>query len=121
MTELPFDQWRAEIAERIESTKLQIAEAEGDHERALFEVRSDNARRAKVAEAFAKLSPRQPANALAIRRRGWEQSLDASAGRLAKATNAIAALRRQLADEEQSLEQLGWIFPQSDDDASEAA
>jgi hypothetical protein len=117
----PFEDWRAEMEIALDTAREELSEAETDHERALLAVRANTAEKAAIAKAFAQLAPRQVAGALMGRRRGYETGLDAAGSDLTRATNRVAALRRQIADLEQGIEQLQVIAPPDDADTSEAA
>jgi hypothetical protein len=117
----PFEAWRAELEIALDDKRSELAEAEGDYEKQLFAVRAANNEKAAIAKAFAQLGSQQVAGALMQRRRGYETGLDAPASALTRATNAVAALRRQINDLETAIEQLHVIAPSPDDDTSDAA
>jgi hypothetical protein len=116
----PFDGWSAELEAALETERAELAAAETEHEKALFAVRSANNEKAVISRAFSKLAPWQVSGHLVVRRRGYEQALDAATTTLARLTNQISGHRKLIAELEQALQQLETIAP-SDTDTSEAA
>jgi hypothetical protein len=120
MTE-PYDVWRVELETALDEARAELEVAVAAHEQALFAVRHANAEKVALARAFSQLGSRQVAGSLMQRRRGYETGLDQAASALTRATNAVASLRRQIADIEQALEQLSQISPPSEDTSDDEA
>jgi uncharacterized protein YbaP (TraB family) len=121
LTMQPFEDWGTELEAALETERTELAAAETEHENALFAVRSANNEKAVIGRAFAKLAPWQVSGHLVVRRRGYEQQLDAATITLARLTNQISGHRKKIQEFEQALEQLNQISPQPDDDASDEA
>jgi hypothetical protein len=118
---LPFAQWRAELESELAAFQAELVEAVAERDAALIASREAVAAKVSIARAFAVIPAQRLAGPLVIRRRGWEQEQDRTAGVLAGATNRVTTLMRQIADHTQALEHLHTISPQPDDEVSNAA
>ena len=74
----PFADWAAELEAALDTERTGLAAAEIEQEKALLSVRSANNEKAVISRAFSKLAPWQVSGHLVVRRRGYEQGLDAA-------------------------------------------